>query len=208
MEKSKRAELLQHNKIIQFEQRKIKSAIYFIEECLPEIPLWEVEEIIEFISFPADDNDDVYELDYFENLREIENKILTTMINRAIEAGDLASINGKVRPEVFLRWAVKQGLYIPNAWSDWLEIKTKVGKNLPENPTEFTHKSELLDILIETIGKFWEYRPKDKPLKQITIIGWLKEKYPDLTTKELEAIELIARPNRNKRGQKDNVKYP
>ena len=118
----------------------------------------------------------------------------------------------KFYPKTYIEWAIRKELDVPKPLLDWYEAQqkpvraTKANVNKEAIPV-FRHQSELLDILHETITEFWENAPKKSPPKQNAILEWLAKKYPDLTDKERKAIELIIRPNRNKRGQKTDIKY-
>lgn len=120
--------------------------------------------------------------------------------------------SSKFYPKTYIEWAIRKELDVPKPLLDWYEAQqkpvraTKANVNKEAIPV-FRHQSELLDILHETITEFWENAPKKSPPKQNAILEWLAKKYPNLTDKERKAIELIIRPNRNKRGQKTNIKY-
>jgi hypothetical protein len=164
----------------------------------------------ELVTYPDDVRESVK-----NTLGLIEHSSRTGVLKR--ESGNNLADNkyphsSKFYPKTYIEWAIRKELDIPQPLLYWYEKQQKpVGrtstakKTLPE--FSINHRSELLDILQETIAEFWESHNKKTPPKQSVILKWLAEKYPYLTTKEIKAIELIIRPNRNKRGQKQVIKY-
>lgn len=87
------------------------------------------------------------------------------------------------------------------------ELENRQSSQTDEQPAQLKHRSELLDIMNAAIAEYWENNDPENPPKQESIKGWLKENYPYLAAIEIDAIDLIMRPNRHKRSKTHLIKY-
>lgn len=103
--------------------------------------------------------------------------------------GDMP-ITREYRPCALIKWAVSHGYEIPEGLK---HIISQPCDDYIQGKWEYKHDTKMMRIVREVVEEYWEgVDPKNaKSRKEILLT--LKEKYPDISQGEAEAIDLITR---------------